>query len=45
VSLRTEPANRINFQPMTLMLFGGALGMPSVSYTLTMEDGKGTDSN
>jgi Flp pilus assembly pilin Flp len=45
VSLRTEQANRINFQPMTTMLFGGALGIPSASYTLTMEDGSGTDSN
>jgi hypothetical protein len=45
VSLRNEPANRMNFQPMTLMLFGGALGIPSASYALTMEDGIGTDSN
>jgi Flp pilus assembly protein TadG len=45
VSLRTEPTNRVKFQPMTLMLFSGTLPIPSASYTLTMEDGQGTDSN
>ena len=45
VSLRSETANRMTFQPMTLMLFGGALGIPSASHTLTMEDGSGTESN
>ena len=33
------------FQPITTMLFSGTLPIPSASYTLTMEDGSGTNSN
>jgi Flp pilus assembly protein TadG len=33
------------FQPITTMLFSGTLPIPSASYTLTMEDAQGTDSN
>lgn len=43
--LVTVSLRDIQFQPMTTMLFGGALGIPSASYTLTMEDGSGTESN
>jgi Flp pilus assembly pilin Flp len=43
--LVTVSLRDVDFQPMTTMLFGGALGIPSASYTLTMEDGSGTESN
>jgi Flp pilus assembly protein TadG len=43
--LVTVSLRDVEFQPMTTMLFGGALGIPSASYTLTMEDGQGTESN
>ena len=33
------------FQPITLMLFSGALPIPTASYSLTLEDGQGTSSN
>lgn len=33
----------LSFSPM--ILFGGDLSLPDFSYTLTMEDGQGTDSN
>ena len=33
------------FSPLTTMLFGIDLPIPSASYTLTMEDGQGTESN
>lgn len=45
VRLRTEVANRLQFQPITLFLFNSSLPMPSFSYTITMEDGQGTFAN
>jgi Flp pilus assembly protein TadG len=35
----------LEFQPMTFMLFNGSLPLPSAEYSLTMEDGTGTESN
>jgi hypothetical protein len=43
--LVTVSLRDLTFQPMTLMLFNGTLSIPASSYTLTMEDGQGTDSN
>lgn len=43
--LVTVSLRDVEFQPMTLMLFSASLPIPSASYTLTMEDAKGTDSN
>lgn len=33
------------FQPVSLLLFGASVRLPSFSYTLTMEDGQGSNSN
>lgn len=44
VSLRQD-GNRLNFQPMTLLLFGASIPMPAFSAALTMEDGSGTVAN
>jgi Flp pilus assembly protein TadG len=35
----------LQFVPTTLVLFGGAIDLPDFSYSLTMEDGSGTQSN
>jgi Flp pilus assembly protein TadG len=35
----------LQFQPITTMLFGGALTMPSFAAALTLEDGSGTVAN
>ena len=43
--LVTVSLRDIEFEPMTTMLFGVDLPIPSASYTLTMEDGSGTESN
>ena len=43
--LVTVSLRDIEFQPMTLILFNGTLPIPSASYSLTLEDGQGTDSN
>lgn len=43
--LVTVSLRDVQFKPMTLMLFGGNLPIPSASYTLTMEDAKGSESN
>ena len=43
--LVTVSLRDVEFRPMTTMLFGVDLPLPSASYTLTMEDGIGTDSN
>lgn len=43
--LVTVSLRDIEFQPMTLFLFNGTLPMPSASYSLTLEDGQGMDSN
>ena len=40
-----DPLPGMRFQPMTLMLFNGSLRLPSASYSLTMEDGQGSESN
>jgi Flp pilus assembly protein TadG len=44
VSLRQD-GSRPRFQPITLLLFGASIPMPSVSASLTMEDGSGTAAN
>jgi len=43
--LVTVSLRDLRFQPMTLILFNGTLPIPSASYSLTLEDGQGTDSN
>lgn len=43
--LTTVTVQTVQFQPITTMLFGGSFNLPVLSYTLTMEDGSGTDSN
>lgn len=43
--LVTVSLRDLRFQPMTLVLFNGTLPIPSASYSLTLEDGQGTDSN
>ena len=35
----------LQFSPLTLFLFGGTIPLPSASYSLTLEDGVGTESN
>lgn len=44
VSLRQD-GNRPQFQPITLLLFGASIPLPSFSAALTMEDGSGTVAN
>ena len=43
--LVTVSLRDLRFQPMTMILFNGSLPVPSASYSLTLEDGQGTDSN
>ncbi|MDE2561348.1 MAG: pilus assembly protein [Sphingomonadales bacterium] len=43
--LTTVRLQGMSFYPATLMLFKSSIGLPSFSYTLTMEDGRGTMSN
>lgn len=43
--LTTVTVSNLQFTPITTMLFGGNINLPVLSYTLTMEDGSGTDSN
>ena len=43
--LVTVSLRDLRFQPMTLILFNGTLPIPRASYSLTLEDGQGTDSN
>ena len=43
--LITVSLQNMEFQPLTLLLFGGTIGIPESAYTLTMEDGDGTFSN
>jgi len=45
VGLRQEAQNRPSFEPITLLVFGASIPLPSFSATLTMEDGQGTVSN
>lgn len=45
VSLRTDANARVEFEPMFLGSLGLTFSIPSASYTLTLEDGQGTDSN
>lgn len=42
ISVRLQ---NMQFVPLTLMLFGGAIALPDFSYSLTMEDGQGAWSN
>lgn len=35
----------LQFVPITLVLFGGSIDLPDFSYSLTMEDGSGAQSN
>lgn len=43
--LTTVTLQNMQFQPLTLLLFGGTIGIPESSYSLTMEDGDGDYSN
>lgn len=43
--LTTVSLQNMEFQPLTLLLFGGTIGIPESAYSLTMEDGDGTFSN
>ena len=43
--LVTVSLRDLRFQPVTMILFNGSLPVPSASYSLTLEDGQGTDSN
>lgn len=43
--LTTVTVSNLQFTPITTMLFGGNINLPALSYTLTMEDGSGTESN
>lgn len=43
--LTTVTVSNLQFTPITTLLFGGNINLPVLSYTLTMEDGSGTDSN
>lgn len=43
--LTTVTVSNLQFTPITTMLFGGNINLPVLSYTLTMEDGSGTESN
>jgi len=45
VSLRSDANAQVQFQPTFLGSLGLTFSIPSASYTLTMEDGQGTDSN
>jgi Flp pilus assembly protein TadG len=43
--LVTVSLRDVEFSPMTTILFGVDLPIPAASYSLTLEDGEGTDSN
>ena len=43
--LTTVSLKNMQFQPLTLLLFGGTIGIPESSYSLTLEDGDGDFSN
>lgn len=43
--LTTVTLKGMQFQPITLLLFGGTINIPESSYALTMEDGDGDFSN
>ena len=43
--LVTVTLNNMQFQPLTLLLFGGTISIPESSYALTMEDADGDFSN
>lgn len=43
--LVTVTLNGMEFEPITLLLFGGAIGMPDFRAALTLEDGSGNYSN
>ena len=43
--LTTVSLQNMRFQPLTLLLFGGTIGIPESSYALTLEDGDGETSN
>lgn len=43
--LTTVTLKDMQFQPLTLLLFGGTIDIPESSYALTMEDGDGDFSN
>jgi hypothetical protein len=43
--LTTVRVQNRQFKPMTLMLIGQSLILPTFSYSLPMEDGSGTGSN
>ncbi|MFN2098453.1 TadE/TadG family type IV pilus assembly protein [Altererythrobacter sp. MF3-039] len=43
--LTTVSLQNMQFQPLTLLLFGGTIGIPDSAYSLTMEDGDGDFSN
>jgi hypothetical protein len=43
--LVTVSLRDLQFKPMTLFLFNTNLPVPSASYSLTLEDGQGSDSN
>ena len=42
VTVRLQGAT---YTPITLVIFGGAVALPNIERTLTMEDGQGTKSN
>lgn len=43
--LTTVKLSGMQFSPLTLLLFGASVPLPSFAYALTMEDGSGTVSN
>lgn len=43
--LTTVTVSNVQFRPITTMLFSANFNLPVLSYTLTMEDGSGTESN
>lgn len=42
--LVTVRLDGMQFQPATLIVFGGAVNLPAADYSLTLEDGRGTES-
>lgn len=44
-ALVTVSLRNLTFQPVLLSLFGGTFNMPDFSASLTMEDGRGSESN
>lgn len=45
VPLTKVTIQNLQFKPMTLFLFGGNITFPNISYSLTMEDGSGSESS